>query len=128
MEVGATNKTYPEDYKKAICSETALLLHVHTSNYRIVGFTRETTVEELVQIGKEYNLPVMSDQGSGFLLDMSGFNLPQEPTVREVLKAGPDIVTFSGDKLLGGPGRNHSWQAHLYRKNEEKSLNQSGAH
>ncbi|NLJ76486.1 MAG: L-seryl-tRNA(Sec) selenium transferase [Peptococcaceae bacterium] len=103
VEVGATNKTYPEDYKKAICRETALLLHVHTSNYRIVGFTRETTVEELVQIGKEYNLPVMSDQGSGCLLDLSGFSLPQEPTVREVLKAGPDIVTFSGDKLLGGP-------------------------
>lgn len=103
VEVGATNKTHPEDYRKAICGETAMLLHVHTSNYRIIGFTRETTVSELVEIGREYNLPVMSDLGSGFLLDLSRFGLPQEPTVQEVLGAGPDIVTFSGDKLLGGP-------------------------
>ncbi len=103
IEVGATNKTYPEDYRRAIGSETAMLLHVHTSNYRIIGFTRETTVSELVQIGRESNLPVMSDLGSGSLLDLSRFGLPQEPTVQEVLGAGPDIVTFSGDKLLGGP-------------------------
>ncbi|MDD2553483.1 MAG: L-seryl-tRNA(Sec) selenium transferase [Desulfotomaculaceae bacterium] len=103
VEVGATNKTYPEDYRRAICGETAMLLHVHTSNYRIIGFTRETTIGELVEIGREYNLPVMSDLGSGFLLDLSRFGLPQEPTVQEVLGAGPDIVTFSGDKLLGGP-------------------------
>ncbi|MDD4334298.1 MAG: L-seryl-tRNA(Sec) selenium transferase [Desulfotomaculaceae bacterium] len=103
VEVGATNKTHPEDYRKAICGETAMLLHVHTSNYRIIGFTRETTVSELVEIGREYNLPVMSDLGSGSLLDLSRFGLPREPTVQEVLGAGPDIVTFSGDKLLGGP-------------------------
>ncbi len=103
VEVGATNKTHPEDYRKAIGGDTAMLLHVHTSNYRIIGFTRETTVSELVEIGREYNLPVMSDLGSGSLLDLSRFGLPQEPTVQEVLKAGPDIVTFSGDKLLGGP-------------------------
>jgi L-seryl-tRNA(Ser) seleniumtransferase len=103
VEVGATNKTHPDDYRKAINEETAMLLHVHTSNYRIIGFTRETTVAELVEIGCERKLPVMSDLGSGFLLDLCRFGLPQEPTVQEVLGAGPDVVTFSGDKLLGGP-------------------------
>ncbi len=103
VEVGTTNKTYPEDYKRAITSETALLLHVHTSNYRIVGFTRETSVVELVQVGREFGLPVMSDLGSGSLFDVTGLGLPAEPTVQEVIHAGPDVVTFSGDKLLGGP-------------------------
>ncbi|MBO8137762.1 MAG: L-seryl-tRNA(Sec) selenium transferase [Desulfotomaculum sp.] len=103
VEVGATNKTYPKDYERAISDETALLLNVHTSNYRIVGFTRETTVEELVQLGKAYNLPVMCDLGSGFLVDLSPYGLPKEPTVQETVKAGADVVTFSGDKLLGGP-------------------------
>jgi L-seryl-tRNA(Ser) seleniumtransferase len=113
VEVGATNKTHPDDYRKAVSGETAMLLHVHTSNYRIIGFTRETTVSELVAIGREYKLPVMSDLGSGFLVDLSLYGLPLEPTVQEVLGAGPDIVTFSGDKLLGGPqagiivGRRH---------------------
>lgn len=103
VEVGATNKTYPRDYIKAITSETALLLHVHTSNYRIVGFTRETSVEELVQIGRQSNIPVMSDLGSGFLVDLSKYGLPREPSVQETVAAGADVVTFSGDKLLGGP-------------------------
>jgi L-seryl-tRNA(Ser) seleniumtransferase len=103
VEVGATNKTYPADYIKAVSGETALLLHVHTSNYRIIGFTRETTVSELVEIGRELSLPVMSDLGSGFLVDLSNYGLPPEPTVQEVVGAGPDVVTFSGDKLLGGP-------------------------
>ncbi|MFA4885343.1 MAG: L-seryl-tRNA(Sec) selenium transferase [Desulfotomaculaceae bacterium] len=103
VEVGATNKTYPEDYIKAVSGETALLLHVHTSNYRIIGFTRETTISELVEIGREFSLPVMSDLGSGFLVDLSNYGLPPEPTVQEVVGAGPDVVTFSGDKLLGGP-------------------------
>ncbi|MBM7855900.1 L-seryl-tRNA(Ser) seleniumtransferase [Desulfohalotomaculum tongense] len=103
VEVGTTNKTYPRDYEAAITEETGLLLNVHTSNYRIVGFTRETTVEELVQLGGRYSLPVMSDLGSGFLVDLSPYGLPQEPTVQETVKAGADVVTFSGDKLLGGP-------------------------
>jgi L-seryl-tRNA(Ser) seleniumtransferase len=103
VEVGATNKTHPDDYSKAINEETAMLLHVHTSNYRIIGFTRETTVSELVEIGREHKLPVMSDLGSGFIVDLSRYGLPQEPRVQDVLIAGPDVVTFSGDKLLGGP-------------------------
>ncbi|MHB8918098.1 MAG: L-seryl-tRNA(Sec) selenium transferase [Desulfocucumaceae bacterium] len=102
-EVGATNKTYPEDYRRAINERTALLLHVHTSNYRIVGFTRETTVEELVALGKETGIPVMSDLGSGSLLNMDRLGLPPEPTVQQTVAAGADVVTFSGDKLLGGP-------------------------
>ncbi|RKO68145.1 L-seryl-tRNA(Sec) selenium transferase [Desulfofundulus salinus] len=103
VEVGATNKTYPHDYRRAITDRTALLLHVHTSNYRLVGFVREITVNELVMLGKEYGLPVMSDLGSGFLVDLSHFGLPAEPTVQEVVASGADVVTFSGDKLLGGP-------------------------
>lgn len=102
-EVGSTNKTYPDDYRRAISERTALLLHVHTSNYRIVGFTRETTVEELVALGRETGIPVMSDLGSGSLLSMDQFGLPPEPTVQQTVAAGADVVTFSGDKLLGGP-------------------------
>jgi len=113
VEVGTTNKTYPDDYRKAINEHTALLLHVHTSNYRIIGFSRETTIRELVEIGKDFSLPVVSDLGSGSLIDLSRYGLPREPTVPEVIGAGPDVVTFSGDKLLGGPqagiivGRRH---------------------
>lgn len=103
VEVGATNKTHLRDYRDAITSETALLLHVHASNYRIVGFTHEVGLEELVALGREYGLPVMSDLGSGFLVDLSRFGYPYEPTVQETAGAGVDVVTFSGDKLLGGP-------------------------
>lgn len=103
VEVGATNKTHPRDYQNSISENTALLLHVHTSNYRIVGFTREITVEELVQIGQACSIPVMSDLGSGFLVDLAKYGLPKEPSVQETVAAGADVVTFSGDKLLGGP-------------------------
>lgn len=103
VEVGATNKTYPDDYRKAINEHTALLLHVHTSNYQIIGFTREITIKELVELGQTFSLPVMSDLGSGSLLDLSRYGLPAEPTVQEIVAAGSDVVTFSGDKLLGGP-------------------------
>jgi L-seryl-tRNA(Ser) seleniumtransferase len=103
VEVGTTNKTYPEDYRRAVSENTGLLLQVHTSNYRILGFARETTIEEMVEVGRDYDLPVMSDLGSGFLVDLSRFGLPPEPTVQEVVRGGADVVTFSGDKLLGGP-------------------------
>ncbi|MHB1420775.1 MAG: L-seryl-tRNA(Sec) selenium transferase [Bacillota bacterium] len=103
VEVGATNKTYPRDYERAIGPETALLLKVHTSNYRLIGFTQETTSRELVELGHKYNLPVMEDLGSGFLIDLSPWGINDEPTVQAVLRSGVDLVTFSGDKLLGGP-------------------------
>lgn len=103
VEVGTTNKTYPGDYRAVVNENTGLLLNVHTSNYRIVGFTRETSVKELVAVGQEKGIPVMSDLGSGSLVDLSKFGLSYEPTVQETVAAGADIVTFSGDKLLGGP-------------------------
>ncbi|HDO31358.1 MAG TPA: L-seryl-tRNA(Sec) selenium transferase, partial [Desulfobacteraceae bacterium] len=83
--------------------ETALLLKVHCSNFRIIGFTKEVTVEDLVKIGRRRGLPVMEDLGSGCFVDLSRFGLMKEPTVQEVVAAGVDVVTFSGDKLLGGP-------------------------
>ena len=102
-EVGATNRTHPADYENAINENTALLLKVHTSNYKVVGFTAEVTLEQLVAIGKKNNLPVMEDLGSGALIDLSKYGLPKEPIVAERIQAGADIVTFSGDKILGGP-------------------------
>lgn len=103
VEVGTTNKTYLQDYRRAITDETALLLKVHPSNYRIQGFTHETSLEELVELGKEYELPVMEDLGSGFLIDLKPYGITGEPTVQEEIARGADVVTFSGDKLLGGP-------------------------
>jgi L-seryl-tRNA(Ser) seleniumtransferase len=102
-EVGTTNRTHLRDYEDAIGENTTLLLKVHTSNYRVVGFTSEVQLEELVQIGKKYNLPVMNDLGSGCFVDLSPYGLEKEPTVQEAVKTGADVVTFSGDKLLGGP-------------------------
>ncbi|MGC9108937.1 MAG: L-seryl-tRNA(Sec) selenium transferase [Caldimicrobium sp.] len=102
-EVGTTNKTHLFDYENAITENTALLLKVHKSNYAIVGFTKEVSTEELVALGKKRGIPVMEDLGSGCLVDFSKYGLMKEPTVQEVLKAGVDVVTFSGDKLLGGP-------------------------
>ncbi|MSP40066.1 MAG: L-seryl-tRNA(Sec) selenium transferase [Deltaproteobacteria bacterium] len=102
-EVGATNRTHPADYENAINDNTALLLKVHTSNYKVVGFTAEVTLEQLVAIGRKNNLPVMEDLGSGALIDLSKYGLPKEPIVAERIQAGADIVTFSGDKILGGP-------------------------
>lgn len=103
VEVGTTNKTHLADYEKALNEETGAILKVHTSNYRIVGFTQCPKLEKLAELAHENNLPLINDLGSGLLLDMRPFGLPYEPTVKEVLDQGCDIVTFSGDKLLGGP-------------------------
>jgi L-seryl-tRNA(Ser) seleniumtransferase len=102
-EVGTTNRTHLRDYEEAINDNTALLLKVHTSNYRVVGFTAEASLEELVRLGMKYNRPVLNDLGSGCLIDLSVYGLEKEPTVQEAMAAGADVVTFSGDKLLGGP-------------------------
>ncbi|MCI5121571.1 MAG: L-seryl-tRNA(Sec) selenium transferase, partial [Candidatus Electrothrix sp. AUS4] len=103
VEVGTTNRTHLKDYRNAITPETGLLLKVHTSNYCIMGFTSAVNDKELVSLGKRYQLPVMEDLGSGCLVDLSPYGLKKEPTVQEVVAAGMDVVTFSGDKLLGGP-------------------------
>lgn len=102
-EIGTTNHTKLWEYEDAINEHTGLLLKVHTSNYKIVGFVSETSLEEMATLGKKYNLPVMHDLGSGMLFDLSKFGLPKEPVVSESIKFGADVVTFSGDKLLGGP-------------------------
>ncbi len=103
VEVGATNRTHPRDYERAVTEETALLLKVHCSNFKVIGFTREVSLEELVALGAALNIPVMEDLGSGCFVDLSRFGLEKEPTVQEVVASGVDVVTFSGDKLLGGP-------------------------
>lgn len=101
--VGTTNKTHLWDYERAIGENTGALLKVHTSNYRILGFTSSVDIEELVKLKDKYNVPLIEDLGSGVLIDLSKYGLQYEPTVQDSLKRGVDIVTFSGDKLLGGP-------------------------
>ncbi len=103
VEVGTTNRTYLSDYERAITPETALLLHVHPSNFRIEGFVHSTTIEELVDLGHRAGIPVVDDLGSGSLLDTAAYGLQHEPMVQERIVAGVDLVCFSGDKLLGGP-------------------------
>ncbi len=103
VEVGATNRTHLYDFENAITEHTALLLRVHTSNFRIIGYTSQVSAEELVELGGKYDIPVMEDLGSGSLTDLTRFGLPPEPTVQQVVKSGVDVVTFSADKLLGGP-------------------------
>lgn len=102
IEVGTTNKTKIQDYEKKICENTAALMKVHTSNYKIIGFTEEVPVRKLKRIGERHGLPVIYDLGSGLMMDLSEYGI-HEPTVQEAVNAGADVVLFSGDKLLGGP-------------------------
>lgn len=102
-EVGATNKTHLRDYERAITEETGALLRVHTSNYRVVGFSQVPDDKDLVALAHQHDLPAFNDLGSGLLIDLQPLGLPREPLVSEVVAAGYDVVSFSGDKLLGGP-------------------------
>ncbi|MDM8534512.1 L-seryl-tRNA(Sec) selenium transferase [Clostridiaceae bacterium HSG29] len=103
VEVGTTNKTHLKDYRNAITDKTNLLLKVHTSNYRIMGFTESVSRENLVNLGKTNNIPVYEDLGSGLLFDLSDYFKSTEPTVKSVVNSGVDVISFSGDKMLGGP-------------------------
>lgn len=102
-EVGTTNRTHLRDYENAIDEQTGLLLKVHRSNYSVVGFTAELSLRELVDLGTQHGIPVMEDLGSGTFIDFSRYGLVKEPTVQESVATGADVITFSGDKLLGGP-------------------------
>ena len=103
VEIGTTNRTHFDDYKNALADNTALILKVHTSNYRITGFTQSVSRKELVKLARSGEIPLVEDLGSGTLLDLSGYGLADETPVGQVIEAGVDVVTFSGDKLLGGP-------------------------
>ena len=102
-EVGTTNKTHLSDYERAIGEQTRALLKVHTSNYRIVGFTESLPLSDIVALGCRTGLPVVEDLGSGSLVDLEHYGIHDEPTVQNSIRAGVDVVSFSGDKLLGGP-------------------------
>ena len=103
VEVGTTNRTHLKDYKDAIRAETGLILRVHQSNYKIIGFTKIVPLDDLVHLAHESGIPLIDDLGSGALFDLSRWGLPKEPTAQESIRAGADVICFSGDKLLGGP-------------------------
>lgn len=103
VEVGSTNKTHLKDYEEAINENTKVLMKVHTSNYRILGFTESVDVDKLCELGEKHDIPVIEDLGSGVFVDVSKYGLSYEPTVLDSIRKGADIVTFSGDKMLGGP-------------------------
>lgn len=103
VEVGTTNRTYARDYAAAITDRTAILMKIHQSNFRIVGFTHHPALADILAVADQHGIPVVDDQGSGLLLDVSPFGLPAEPTIGESIRAGAAVVTASGDKLLGGP-------------------------
>ena len=103
VEIGTTNKTHLEDYEDAISENTGAFLKVHTSNFKILGFTESVSIEELCKLGREKDIPVIEEIGRGVLIDLSKYGLEYEPTVQDSIKAGVDVVSFSGDKLLGGP-------------------------
>ncbi|EQB88274.1 L-seryl-tRNA(Ser) seleniumtransferase [Clostridium punense] len=103
VEIGTTNRTHLYDYANNITEDTGVLLKIHTSNFKIYGFTEEVSLEELVTLGNEKNIPVVEDIGSGVLIDFSKYGFTYEPTVQESIRKGVDVVTFSGDKMLGGP-------------------------
>lgn len=103
VEVGTTNRTYAHDYAAAVSERTALLMRVHSSNFRLEGFVHETTLAELADVGRAHNVPLLDDLGSGTLIDPTPYGLAPEPTIQSSVAAGADLVAFSGDKLLGGP-------------------------
>lgn len=103
VEVGTTNRTHLFDYSSKINENTGVLLKVHTSNYKVLGFTESVSLEEMVKLGEENNIPVMEDIGSGVLIDFNKYGFTYEPTIQESVRAGVDVITFSGDKMLGGP-------------------------
>jgi len=120
-EIGTTNKTHLKDYQNAVCGNTGLLLKVHQSNYKVVGFTEEVLIEDMVRIGKEFKIPVAADLGSGSMIRLDKFGIYGEPMVHEIVKTGVDLITFSGDKLLGRPtGRYYNRKEKINTKDREK--------
>ena len=127
-ELGATNRTHLKDYANAVNEHTGLLMKVHTSNYEIRGFTQEVSYEALARLAKESDVPFLADLGSGTLVNLEHYGLEHEPTVQEVLKAGTDVVTFSGDKLLGGPAERHHCRAQgSHRTGQKQPLKASAS-